>query len=87
VEYLDFFGTRFEAYKHSIRGSVHTVTILHGLSSNFSKIYYGVLKNLLMLAKITPIEDLGDIGDEGFSIAFEAKDKSPSDRHQPIKVH
>lgn len=73
VDYLDVFGQRFRAYKHFTKGSRHTVTIFHGVSLQFSKLYYTILKAILGTANFKIIENKEDIRETGFSITFEPK--------------
>jgi hypothetical protein len=73
VDYLDVFGQRFRTYKHFTKGSRHTVNIFHGVSLQFSKLYYTILKAILETVNFKIIESKGDIRETGFSITFEPK--------------
>jgi hypothetical protein len=68
--YLDVFGQRFETYKHFRRGSKHTITIYHGISLPFSKLYYEILRAILGVANIKALGTEGDVSETGFSIVF-----------------
>ncbi len=73
VDYLDIFGQRFRTYKHFTKGSRHTVTIFHGVSLQFSKLYYTILKEILRSANFKIIESKEDVRETGFSITFEPR--------------
>jgi hypothetical protein len=73
VEYLDTFAQRFRTYKHFTKGSRHTVTIFHGVSLQFSKLYYSILGALLASASFKIVESKEDVRETGFSITFEPK--------------
>lgn len=73
VEYLNIFGQRFRTYKHFINGPRHTVTIFHGVSIQFSKLYYGILKAIVVRAEFKVIGQKEDIRETGFSMTFESK--------------
>lgn len=73
VEYLDIFGQRFRTYKHFVKGPLHTVTIFHGVSTQFSKLYYTILKAILVYANFKIIESKEDVREMGFSMTFEPK--------------
>jgi hypothetical protein len=72
VDYLDVFSTRFEMCKHFRKGKKHTITVFHGADSlQFSKLYYGIVKSILELAKIYTIESEREIDTDNFAISFE----------------
>jgi hypothetical protein len=73
VKYLDTFGQRFRTYKHFEKGPRHTVTIFHGVSLQFSKLYYSILRTLLGSAGFKIVETQEDVREMGFSIMFEPK--------------
>lgn len=73
VEYLDTFGQRFRTYKHFTKGSRHTVTIFHGVSLQFSKLYYSILAAILASAGFKVVVSKEDVRETGFSIIFEPK--------------
>jgi hypothetical protein len=70
VSYLDIFGNRFETYRHFDERGLHTLTFSHGISLQFSKIFYNVTKSILSLAEIEPIERGEEKTDYSFSISF-----------------
>jgi len=73
IRYLDTFGQRFRTYKHFTKGSRHTVTIFHGVSLHFSKLYYSILRAFLTYASFKIVEGKEDVREAGFSITFEPK--------------
>jgi predicted DNA-binding ribbon-helix-helix protein len=83
LAYLDHFGTRFEAYKHRVKGARHVVTVFHGIDSrHFSDLYYSILRDTLELAKIKSIEQERDTSENGFSIVFDVP-TNQSDQRLP----
>jgi hypothetical protein len=73
IEYLDTFGQRFRTYRHFAEGSRHTVTIFHGVSLQFSKLYYLILRAILASASFKILESKEDVRETGFSVVFEPK--------------
>jgi hypothetical protein len=49
----------------------HETDIFHGISFQFSKLYYSILRSILASASFRIIEGKEDVRETGFSIAFE----------------
>jgi hypothetical protein len=75
-DYLNIFGKRFHNYKHFDFDSRHTITIYHDMDKQFSKLYYEIVKDILALANITPIDSERDVGDNAFSIIYDSSSSS-----------